>query len=323
MKKRLAKIGFYSGLVKMVHNIRPPVGFRILMYHHVTDEEEIFLPHVTVRVFSRQMKYLHREYQVMDLNDIIEMLDRGETVPPRAVVLTFDDGYEDVYRNAFPVLKEYDLPATVFVSTGFVDSDRLPWTDELGFLFKETAKVDLGIEVGERRERFSWRDEAARLGAFREVKNRLKELYDPDRVELCDHIKEQLAVSSHNPVQILTSSKIREMGEAGISFGSHTVHHQILTRISPRLAQEEIRESKLQLERILSREVKGFCYPNGGVGDFNDVIKSMVQHAGFQYACTTVEGVNGPGRDRFALRRTWTSERSLSLFAARLLKGSV
>ncbi len=323
MKKGLIKAGFYSGFFKIWLRARRSGAFHILMYHHVADREEVFLPHVPARVFGRQMEYLKKEYRVRDLDELVEMIKRGEAIPARSVAITFDDEYDDVYRNAFPVLRRLDLPATVFITTGFVGTDRLPWTDELGFLFKETARTGLEIEIGGRKEQFNFRDEAARLGVFREVKNRLKALYESERAELFEQVKEQLAVSSRNPVRILTGPQIREMVEAGISFGAHTVHHPILTRIPPRRAQEEIGESKVQLERILSREVKGFCYPNGEAGDFNDVIKSMVQHAGYQYGCTTVEGVNGPAADRYALKRTWTSEPSLPLFAARLLKGSL
>ena len=110
------------------------------------------------------------------------------------------------------------------------------------------------------------------------------------------------------------------MSAAGVSFGSHTVYHPILSRITPRRAQEELRESKLHLEAIIGQEVRGFCYPNGGEDDFNDVIKGMVQHVGYQYACTTIDGINGPAADRYALKRLWTSEKSLPIFAARLIK---
>ena len=320
MKKGLIKAGFYSGFFKILLRARGLGGFHILMYHHVTDRDEVFLPHVTARVFGGQMEYLKKEYLVRDLDELMEMVGRGEKIPARSVAITFDDGYEDVYLNAFPVLKRYDLPSTVFVSTGFIDSDRLPWTDELGFLFKETAATGLEIEIEGIKERFNFRDEAERLGVFREVKNQLKVLYDPERSDIFERIRGELAVPESNPVRILTAPQIREMAEAGISFGAHTVHCPILTKISPHRAQEEIRDSKESLEAITAHEVKGFCYPNGGADDFNDVIKSMVQHTGYQYACTTLEGTNGPAVDRYALKRTWTSEPSLPLFAARLLR---
>jgi len=110
------------------------------------------------------------------------------------------------------------------------------------------------------------------------------------------------------------------MAEAGIDFGAHTVNHPILTRVPPRTAREEIAGSKRELEEILGREVTGFCYPNGQPGDFDGVIEGMVRHVGFRYACSTIDGVNDAATDPYALKRTWTSETSLSLFAARLLR---
>jgi len=315
-------MGFYSGVLRMALKIRPLAGFRILMYHHVSDDEDIFLPGITTPVFSRQMEYLHREYSVLDLNDLMGMLDRGETIPPRAAALTFDDGYEDVYRNAFPVLKQYNLPATVFISTGFIDGDNLPWTDELGFLFKRTEKTGLDIENGEQKESFQWADEEGKFIAFKRLKGMMKILFEAEREIIFQQVKRQLSVFSPNPIRIMNSSIVREMSAAGVSFGSHTVHHPILSRVPPRRAQEEIRESKHRLEAIIGQEVRGFCYPNGGEDDFNEVIKGMVQHAGYQYACTTIDGINGQYADRYELKRLWTSEDSLSLFAARLIKQS-
>jgi len=259
-------MGFYSGVLRMALKIRPLAGFRILMYHHVSDDEDIFLPGITTPVFSRQMEYLHREYSVLDLNDLMGMLDRGETIPPRAAALTFDDGYEDVYRNAFPVLKQYNLPATVFISTGFIDGDNLPWTDELGFLFKRTEKTGLDIENGEQKESFQWADEEGKFIAFKRLKGMMKILFEAEREIIFQQVKRQLSVDSPNPIRIMNSSIVQEMSAAGVSFGSHPVHNPILSRITPRQAQEEIRESKLHLEAIIGQEVRGFCYPNGGGG---------------------------------------------------------
>ncbi|MFH1038924.1 MAG: polysaccharide deacetylase family protein [PVC group bacterium] len=319
MKRVLAKAGFYSGFFRLWLRSRRPGAFPILMYHHVTGGEEPFLPHVPVRVFARQMAYLKKNYRVRELDRLVGMVKSGEKIPARSLALTFDDEYEDVYRNAFPLLKAYRLPATIFITTGFVDTDHIPWTDELGFLFKETAKTGLEIRRGEKEKRFCWSDQASKIDVFREVKAILKTLYEEEREELFRRIKEQLAVTKKNPARILSGKEIREMARAGIDFGAHTVHHPILTRIPPRRAQTEIIDSRMQLGKIIGREVTGFCYPNGEAGDFDDVIKGMVRHAGYEYACSTIEGVNDAASDPYALKRTWTSEPSLSLFAARLL----
>jgi len=320
MKKTLVRMAFYSGVLRTWQRVRRGGFFHVLMYHHVTDREEPFLPHVTRKVFARQMRLVRNHYRVLGLERLVGMMKRGEPIPARALALTFDDEYEDVYRNAFPLLREYRLPATVFITTGCVDTERIPWTDELGFLFRETEKSGLELEREGGKETFSWTDRASRLAEFRRLKSLLKSVFEEEREELCREIRRRLAVTKKNPSRILNRSEIREMAEAGVDFGAHTVNHPILTRIPPRTAREEIERSKIDLEEILGREVTGFCYPNGEAGDFDEVIEGMVRHVGYEYACSTVDGVNDSGTDPYALRRTWTSEPSLSLFAARLLR---
>lgn len=320
MKKMLVRAGFYSGILRNWPRSRRGGYFHVLMYHHVTDRPEPFFPHVTRKVFARQMGFVRKNFRVTDLGRLAEMVKTGEPIPPRVLALTFDDEYEDVYRNAFPLLREYKLPATVFITTGCVDTGRIPWTDELGFLFRETGKGGFELARAGGREIFSWSGESSRLSEFRRVKALLKNVFEDERSELFEQIRRQLEVEKENPSRILSRSEIREMAAAGIDFGAHTVTHPILTRVPPRQAQEEIAGSKRKLEEILGREVEGFCYPNGEAGDFDAVIEGMVRHVGFQYACSTVDGVNDLFADPYALKRTWTSEPSLPLFAARLLR---
>jgi peptidoglycan/xylan/chitin deacetylase (PgdA/CDA1 family) len=320
MKKTLVRMGYYSGLLKAWLKPRRGGFFPILMYHHVTEREEPFFPHVTRKVFARQMDFVRKHYRVWELGRLAEMLKTGEPIPARALALTFDDEYEDVYRNAFPLLQEHSIPATIFITTGCVDTDRIPWTDELGFLFQETGRTGFQLDRAEGREVFSWSDGSSRLAELRRAKALLKNVFEEERTELFERIRRQLAVTKKSPSRILNRSEIREMAEAEIDFGAHTVNHPILTRVPPRTAREEIAGSKRDLEEILGREVTGFCYPNGQPGDFDGVIEGMVRHVGFRYACSTIEGVNDAATDPYALKRTWTSEPSLSLFAARLLR---
>ncbi len=315
----LVRAGFYSGVLGAWLRRRGG-SFHVLMYHHVTDRPEPFFPHVTRKVFARQMEFVRKHFRVTELGRLAELVKNGEPIPPRVLALTFDDEYEDFYRNAFPLLREYRIPATVFITTGCVDTGGIPWTDELGFLFRETGKSGLKLSRAEGGEVFSWTEESSRLSEFRRVKALLKNVFEDERRELFEQVRRQLAVTEKNPSRILGRSEIREMAAAGIDFGAHTVNHPILTRVPPRIAREEIEGSKRDLEEILGREVEGFCYPNGEAGDFDEVIEGMVRHVGFQYACSTIDGVNAAAADPYALKRTWTSEPSLPLFAARLFR---
>jgi len=318
MKKALIKAGFYSGMISAALRVWRRRGFRVLMYHHVLAEEDRFLPGISRKIFSRQINYLRRAYRIMDLGEMVKLLRAGRSLPARSLALTFDDGYEDFYDQAFPLLKSLRIPATVFVAAGFIDTDLVPWTDELRTLFRKTAQRSLEIEDGDRK-RYAWSDDDGKLRALRRVKERLKALPEGERITLYREIKSRLKAEPGGETRILSRHQIREMAESGISFGGHTLNHVILTRVSPEEARGEITRSKSVLEEITGKPVEGFCYPNGEAGDFNEEIKGLVRGAGYSYACATLEGINSVETDLFELRRMWTSEDSLPLFAARLL----
>jgi len=314
VKNALVSAAYHARILRLRSMLSLRSGFRILMYHHVLAEPDPFLPHITVDAFARQLDFLRREMQVFPLEELAGKLVRREKMPRRSVALTFDDEYGDIYQNAFPLLKARGVAATVFIATGFVDTDRVPWTDELGFIFGRTEKKAIQFEGA-----ISLEGEGDRLRAFRRIKAALKAMGEADRRARFDEVRRQLAVSAPNPMRVLGRREIREMADAGISFGAHTVSHPILSRISPDEARREIRDSRRMIEEMSGRKAQGFCYPNGEEGDFSPEIEGMVKEAGFAYACSTIEGVNRPGVDVYALRRQWTSEESLPLFAARVL----
>ncbi len=314
LKNGLVSLAYHTGLLRLRSMLNARTGFWVLMYHHVLAEPDPFLPHVTVDGFARQIDFLRKRMNVLPLRELAGKLSAGEEIPPRSVALTFDDEYQDIHRNAFPLLKKHGIPATVFIATGFVDTDRVPWTDELGFLFKNTEKKTMEFEAEVNLE-----GEENRLQALGRIKRILKAMPEAARRVRYEAIKKQLAVSAPNPMRILGRRQIREMAEAGIYFGAHTVNHPILTRIPPEEARREIVDSKRMIEEMAGRPAAGFCYPNGEENDFLPEIERMVREAGFAYACSTVEGINRPGGDVYALRRLWTSEESLPLFAARLV----
>lgn len=323
MKQYLAHACYSSGLLGLAPRFIPFGRFLVLMYHRLGRRPDPFLAPLTVDDFEKQLKYLIGHFRVATLKNIVA----GTRVPSgraRArLAITFDDCFEDFYHAAYPILKRLKVPATVFISTGFVNSDRVPWTDELGFLFRETPASGIRMNWGRGEKAYRWNDTADRLEAFREIKSAIKNLRENERREVFEEVRERLRVEKKNPSRIMNSGQIREMAAAGIEFGAHTVNHVILTRVPPETAKREIDDSKKQMESITGLECAGFCYPNGEPGDFNPEIKDFVRKAGYTYACTVIDGSNGAGTDRFELRRIWTSERRLPFFAARLARTAI
>ena len=210
----------------------------IIGYHCVKDESDSYLRPTSIADFDAQMQYLSKRYHPMSLEKVAQHIRSGEALPPRAIAVTFDDGYRDNYENAYPVLRKYEIPATIFLTTGFIGTGEIPAWDRGFYTSEETLML-------------SWK-------------------------------------------------QVREMGSDGISFGSHTLTHPLLSRIPRKRVEEELCLSKDIIEQQIGMPVTTFAYPSG---DFNSETKELVRESGYAAAVSVTAGHNGLHNDVYALRR--------------------
>ncbi|ANM31194.1 hypothetical protein ABI59_18885 [Acidobacteria bacterium Mor1] len=294
---------------------RSPGSYLILWYHRVNDYAgEYMIDRTSRTLFDRQMAWLERHFDVRPLDELVRLEQAGEPVPPRAVAITFDDGYEDNYSGAFPILKKRGLPATVFLTVGCIEDRRSLWFDRILYAFRETEARSLELPDG---TQVAFADAAAKRRASRQLLDELKRLPGEQRLEQVDAIVQQLVGVKADavPHEMLSWDQVKEMTEHGISFGSHTMNHPILTRIPADEAAHELRESKRLMEERMGLEVPLFAYPNGKPADFSETIKDQLRDAGYRAALTTVQGENTPRTDPLELRRVRPFGRELPEFA--------
>ncbi|MEM9253836.1 MAG: polysaccharide deacetylase family protein [Pseudomonadota bacterium] len=287
----------------------------ILIFHRVVSERDVMRPsEPTVAEFDWQMRHLRRSYNPMPLLEAVQALG-NRSLPNRAVCVTFDDGYADNARIALPVLKKYAIPATVFISTGFINGGRM-WNDTViealrGF---EGSQLDLqSLQLG----CYPTATQAERLAAVDGILTAIKHL-DPEK--RAERVAGIAALADSLPDNLmLTDAQLRQLADADIDIGAHTVNHPILTSIDEDLASREIEQSKHTLEHIVQRDVRVFAYPNGRPQlDYSTVHRDMVAAAGFEAAVSTHWGVAVPASDRFQLPRFTPWDRKPLAFAARL-----
>jgi peptidoglycan/xylan/chitin deacetylase (PgdA/CDA1 family) len=205
------------------------------------------------------------------------MIVRG-TIPEKAVIITFDDGYKDNYEIAFPILKKYNAPATIFLATGSIEEKKLFWWDLVNYALFHTEMESIDMDdIGTYQLNSDENKSKAGLNIQEKLKkmdNNKKESVIDELINLTDvNIPEKLGKK-----YILSWNEIKKMNKNGIDFGSHTVNHPILTNISLDEAKWEIENSKSCIEENIGTEVKSFAYPNG---DFNQRISSLVENLGF------------------------------------------
>ncbi len=251
----------------------------ILVYHRIgpmTDKWSVN-PMLHHDLFEEQINYFSKNFEIISLNNLSEMIARG-TIPEKAVVITFDDGYKDNYDVAFPILKKYNVPATIFLATGSIEQKKLFWWDLVNYALFHTDMESIDMDdIGTYQLNSDEDKSKAGLNIQEKLKkmdNNKKESVINELINLTDvNIPEKLGKK-----YILSWNEIKKMNKNGIDFGSHTVNHPILTNISLDEAKWEIENSKSCIEENIGTEVKSFAYPNG---DFNQRISSLVENLGF------------------------------------------
>jgi peptidoglycan/xylan/chitin deacetylase (PgdA/CDA1 family) len=293
-------------------------SLQILTYHRVNDDRDPFFPALNTEQLASQMAYLSEYWSPLPLEQAVEMLQKGD-LPPRAVVVTFDDGYRDNYLCAYPILARYGVPATIFLASGAIGSGRMLWHDRVFRAFRET-KVAMLEGIAGLEGKLPVRNVDEKHAAQARVLQLLWALTDEERLDRIRRLEEQLAVGRKDtwPGLMLTWEDVCEMAANGISFGSHTISHPILSTLPECRIRQEIVDSKVVIEKQIGSPVIGFAYPVGRKPDFNDRVKAIVKEAGYKWAVTTIFGVNEAGQDLFELRRGTPWELDIPSFAAKL-----
>jgi len=286
----------------------------LLGYHRVLPLEDepghpgdVELISATPAEFAWQVEYLCRHFEPVTFAQIAEMLDGNTELPRRALAVTFDDGFADVYEHAFPVLQSAQIPATVFVTTEYIGQPKPFWFDLVTWvIFNAPSDTvvpiskDQPLMLGNARcER-----QASSVTYLKWLKNCDEERRRAAVEEFFNRFPEIVAAGIEVLGRALSWDQMREMAGSGIEFGSHTVSHRCLAKLSPTELKKELVESKRVLESNLNCAVTALAYPFGGTSAFDDNVISVAKKAGYRVAASYLPGVNLRGAEnRYALLR--------------------
>lgn len=286
----------------------------ILTYHRFSRQQHP--SRVSAGEFRLHLEYLRVHNRVLPLTEVIDCLTDGKSLPPNTTVITIDDGYDDAFHIAFPLLKEFCLPATIYAVTDFCDQKIWMWTDKMRYILANTGgnsiKVDIG-PAGTMEIRFA--DPSQTLAAADRINDRLKKLPDEQKDTKIRQIAGdmQVEIPDTPPADFaaMTWGQAREMDAENVRIESHTVTHPILTKVDQACLDLEMRASKKRLEEVFGRPVEHFCYPNGA---FDASVRESVKSAGYMSAVTTAYGFNDAKADRFMMNRI-DAQSSIESFA--------
>lgn len=293
----------------------------IVGYHHVSSSPQ----HdplcrgleVAASRFRQQLEILVRRFALVSLEDLLESLARGSGGRPSAAI-TFDDGYEDNYTCAFPILARMGIPATVFLCTDNIEHARPFWTDRLAAYVCRSA----GAVVAAPDELSRPLDPTA-VSDVRQRYERLRAELSGLEYDRREQVLDRLGAEAATP-RPLTWCQVRHMHRDGITFGAHTRSHPSLPRLSDASARAEVETSRDLIRARLGAAPTVFAYP---FGDADDRVRQIVEVTGFRGAVTARSGRCGPNVDPLLLPRLmvhdwprWGFERRLmtTRFAALL-----
>src|SRR5688572_24374787 len=236
----------------------------VLTYHRFSREPHPFK--TSAGEFAAHLKYLSNHNRVLGLSEGIEFLQNGKTLPHNATVITIDDGYADAYEIAFPLLKKYQMPATIYVVTDFLDGKCWLWTDLTRYILLRAEKENIAICFEDDKIESVLSDEMQRLKLAGRINSRLKKMPDDLKNKKLIEIALSLGVEipEKPPLDFapLSWKNVREMEAEDVRCESHTVSHPILTQVGADVLDFELKNSKHRLEEVLERKVEHFCYPN-------------------------------------------------------------
>jgi len=331
-RQRLATLCGKPGLLPVLASLRRMLGrdLRILAYHRVRDVDpdtfdfDLNLISASSAQFREQMQLVRKYFDPVSFRDVVSALDGGPALPAKPLVVTFDDGYDDNYAVAFPILREQGVPATFFVSTGHIDSGAPYEYDWLVHMFcRAGAGARLHVpELGIDEVLPDQIDERRRMAG--ELLFGLKGLDAAVQTAVIARLEVDWGLprpATHPDSRPMTWDQLREMHAAGMEIGSHGVAHRILAKLSKEEMAAEVRESKRVLDRELGVPALSLSYPVGGLDAYDDEVIATARDAGFRVACNYIAGTNRwPSSPSHALHRLSVErEMDMGWFAAMTL----
>lgn len=291
-----------------VHKLARWSGVLAFNYHRIGDATGSLYDHAlysaTQDDFAEQMAFLDRHFDVISPADLA-----GLKAPARGrhVLVTFDDGYRDNYDLAFPVLRAQGIGATFFVTAGFLDDGLLAWWDEIAWMVRQASNPRLpGGEWLPMGLSLQHTDQEAAIHA---LLKRYKSLEGSRCGDFLTWLA-QATGSGRCPVDDarkawMTWDMVREMRAAGMTIGGHTVHHPVLSRLTPAQQAAEIQGTAARIQAELGEPMRWFAYPVGGRDAFNAHTKHALAAAGVELAFSYYGGLNRADEpwDRFDIRR--------------------
>lgn len=285
----------------------------ILLYHGVTSAESVGIEnyskkHIDKDSFVSQMKFIKKKCNVVSMDEIIEIFENNKEISPNTVAVTFDDGFKNNYTDAAPVLEEFNIPSTFYITSGIINTDIMFWVDKLEDCINLCKKDKISIHLDEKRE-FYLRNKEDKINALNEIKTfckknnkTVKNIVIQDVIESTE-VKPNVNHSENykkldwNELNLMNNNDL-------FTIGGHSLYHDILSQIKNTSKLELDIELSLNLLKYhLDTEIIHYSYPEGQSNHYNEEVIRILKQNGVICCPSAIDGVNSLKDDLFNLKR--------------------
>ncbi len=262
-----------------------------------------------IHAFEKRLRYILRRFRIAAFAEIVQHVRDGSAFSGRRAAITVDDGYSECYSHLYPLFQKYNVPATLFITTGVIETGKIFWFDKLTDAFLGTRASCVRNNQIHLHENIA--RSAARLEVFRTALLRLSKLQDEERERVVEELCAMLGNTDHRKKRLyLTWDEIKQMAQSVlVTVGSHTVSHSNLSKADLESAKREIEQSAALIEQCTSVPVQFLAYPGGA---FTPSVVEWLRTTKILGACTSSIGVE---TDPYRLRRFDIAQQPFFLFA--------
>tara|TARA_B100000795_G_scaffold239743_1_gene201559 strand:- start:92 stop:1051 length:960 start_codon:yes stop_codon:yes gene_type:complete len=285
----------------------------ILLYHGVTDAKSIGIEnfsgkHISANEFERQMFFIKKNCNVLSLDDIVEIHRNNDKWPKNSVAVTFDDGFKNNYTTAVPILKRLNIPATFYVCSGMIESNKMFWVDKIedSINFTDLKKIRILLESN---TDFELDSKDKRIFAVSEIKKFCKKVDVNSKERVLNSLKDLTKIepkpSNAKNYEMLSWDDLKSINDDPLfTIGCHTLYHDIMS--SHNDEKRMFRDVELSiglLEFNLNENIIHYSYPEGQKNDYNQRVIDKLKESKIVCSPSAIHGINPHHTDIFNLFR--------------------
>jgi len=286
--------------------------YKIFLFHGVIKKKNYIIrnytkKHILEKNFIDKIKFLKKNYNILSLDEIFHNISNKVSLPPNTCAITFDDGFENNYSVAAPILEKFKVPTTFYLSTDFINNNSMSWIDKIEYCFENTKSGC--IQLPWKKNKINFFNKNDKILILDQIRNQIKKNFNINIDKFVKSIFKQcnmvIPISLDTELdKKLNWGQVKKLQKNFLfTIGGHSHNHVSLGSLSKKKAEAEINKSFALFKKKANIKLKHYSYPEGQKIDFNANIIKILKKKKILLCPSAISGVNNLMTDFFKLRR--------------------